>query len=143
MIGTRSEAIRYQTRFSGSKHEGTSDTTADKGGRQSGFRPHDLLEVALATCVNMAVRMFADNHGIPLRGVATNVSLARTHPEEIVFRYEVGLDGELTEEQKDRWLRAASVCPVRRTLSRRIRVRVRLRCIPYRTSALKNNLKVR
>jgi putative redox protein len=120
MIGTRSEAVRYQTRFSDGEHEGAADTTADKGGRHSGFRPHDLLEAALATCVNMTVRMYADSHGIPLRGVTTRVTLDRTNPEEAVFRYEVGLDGELTEDQKNRLLRAASACPVRRTLSRRI-----------------------
>jgi len=60
-------------------------------------------------------------HGIPPRGVTTRVSLDRTQPEEAVFRYEIGLDGELTDEQKDRLFRAASACPVRRTLSRRIR----------------------
>lgn len=120
MIRAKSESTRYQTRFSDGEHEAISDTTADKGGAHSGFRPHDLLEAALATCVNMTVRMYADNHGIPLRGVTTSVSLDRTRPDEVVFRYEVEMDGELTAEQKASLLRAASACPVRRTLSKRI-----------------------
>jgi putative redox protein len=120
MICATSESRRYRTRFSDGRHEAFSDATADKGGEHSGFRPHDLLEAALASCVNMAVRMYADNHGIPLRGVTTNVSLDRTRPDEVVFQYEVGLDGELTPEQQDRLLHAASACPVRRTLSKRI-----------------------
>jgi putative redox protein len=120
MIRAKSESTRYKTRFSDGKHECFSDTTADKGGEHSGFRPHDLLEAALAACVNMTVRMYADNHGIPLRGVTTNVSLDRTHPDEVVFRYDVELDGELTAEQQDRLFHAASVCPVRKTLSKRI-----------------------
>jgi putative redox protein len=120
MIRATSEPARYLTRFSDGDHQAFSDTTVDKGGEHSGFRPHDLLEAALASCVNMTVRMYADNHGIPLRAVTTNVRLDRTRPGEVVFQYEVGLDGDLTVEQQDRLLHAASACPVRRTLSKRI-----------------------
>ena len=121
MICATSELTRYQTRFSDGEHQGIADATADKGGEHSGFRPHDLLAAALATCVNMTVRMYADNQGIPLRGVTDNVSMDRTRPDEVVFRYEVSLDGELTAEQRDRLLQAASACPIRRTLSKRIK----------------------
>jgi putative redox protein len=121
MICAKSQLARYQTRFSDGEHKGIADTTADKGGEHSGFRPHDLLEAALATCVNMTVRMYADNHGIQLRAVTTNVSLDRTHPDVVVFRYEVELDGELTEEQRNKLFQAASACPVRKTLSKIIR----------------------
>jgi putative redox protein len=120
MICAKSDLTRYQTRFSDGEHEGIADTTADKGGAHSGFRPHDLLEAALAACVNMTVRMYADNHGIPLRAVTTNVNLDRTHPDEVVFRYEVEIDGELTEEQRNKLFQAASACPIRKTLSKRI-----------------------
>jgi putative redox protein len=121
MIYSTSELVRYQTRFSDGAHHRISDTTADKGGSHSGFRPHDLLEAALASCVNMAVRMCADNHAIPLRSVTTRVSLDRSDADDVVFRYEVELDGELTQEQKDKLSHAANACPVRRTLSKRIR----------------------
>jgi len=121
MICATSELTPYQTRFSDGEHQGISDTTADKGGQHSGFRPHDLLEAALATCVNMTVRMYADNQAIPLRSVTTKVSIDRSLPDEAVFRYEVDLDGELTPVQKDKLLHAANACPVRRTLSKGIR----------------------
>jgi putative redox protein len=120
MIRAKSQPTPYQTCFSDGEHEGISDTTADKGGQHSGFRPHDLLEAALATCVSMTVRMYAEHHGIPLRGVTANVSLDRG-ADEAVFRYDVELDGDLTTEQRARLLRAAAACPVRRTLSKRIR----------------------
>jgi len=121
MICATSESARYRTRFSDGEHHGTSDATVDKGGRHAGFRPHDLLEAALASCVSMAVRMHADNYAIPLGGVTTKVSMDRTQPDEVVFRYEVGLDGDLTPEQRDKLLHAAAACPVRRTLSKKIR----------------------
>ncbi|MFZ0960882.1 MAG: OsmC family protein [Terriglobia bacterium] len=121
MIFSKSESPRYRTRFSDGTHDGLSDTTTDKGGNHDGFRPHDLLEAALANCVNMTVRMYADHHGIPLVGVTTRVNLDRSLPDEVVFQYEVELAGELTSEQKQALFLAAHACPVRRTLSKKIR----------------------
>lgn len=121
MIISTSEPTPYRTRFSDGTHEATADTTADKGGSQAGFRPHDLLEAALANCVNMSVRMYADHHDISLAGVTTRVTLDRHLEEEVVFRYEVELDGDLTPDQKRALLAAARACPVRKTLSKRIR----------------------
>ena len=40
----------------------SSDNTPDKGGKGAGFRPHELLEAALACCMNMSVRMYAESH---------------------------------------------------------------------------------
>ena len=121
MISAISQTARYRTRFSDGVHEGFADTPADKGGQGDGFRPHELLEAALASCVSMTVRMYADHHAIPLGSVTAKVPLDRSHPDEIVFRYEVDVDGDLTPEQKDKLLHAASACPVRKTLSKKIR----------------------
>jgi len=120
MIAT-SESPNYRTRFSDGTHDGVADTTADKGGDASGFRPHNLLEAALATCVNMTVRMYADNHNIPLSRVVTKVELDRSKPDEAMFQYELEFEGDLTREHVDKLIKAASACPVRRTLSKKIR----------------------
>lgn len=53
-------------------------TTPDKGGGNQGFRPHELLEAALATCMNIHLRMYAANHGIELGEVTTKVTLDRS-----------------------------------------------------------------
>ncbi len=121
MIRATSDSARYSTRFSDGTYEGVADTTADKGGGGSGFRPHSLLEAALATCVNMTVRMYADNHNIPLAEVTTRVSLDRSVPDQTMFRYEVEFDGDLTPQQVEKLLETANACPVRRTLSKTIR----------------------
>jgi putative redox protein len=121
MVYAISQSAPYQTRFSDGQHQGLADTTAGNGGQHSGFRPHDLLEAAVASCINMTVRMYADRHAIPLGSVTVKVSLDRGHAEEAVFRYEVDFDGELSPAQKDRLLHAAHACPVSRTLSKPIR----------------------
>lgn len=56
MISTRSLQERYQTIASNSRHELAADAPAEKGGDGAGFSAHELLEAALAVCVNMAVR---------------------------------------------------------------------------------------
>lgn len=121
MIVSSSNAPPYKTVFSDGVHEAISDTSTDKGGRNSGFSPHDLLEAALATCVNMTVRMYADKRSMALADVRTKVSLDRSDPQAAVFRYEVELHGDLTELERENLLRAAAACPVRRTLSKEIR----------------------
>src|SRR6266540_2895364 len=51
------------------------DTTVDKGGGSAGFRPHDLLEAALASCLTMSLRMCAEKYDIPFSEIRTKVSL--------------------------------------------------------------------
>jgi putative redox protein len=125
MIKTNSDDIRYRVRFTNGAHTAASDTTQDKGGSGSGFRPHELLEAALASCINMRLCMVADRHALPLAGVTTRVMLDRTDPEEGVFEYEIVLRGPLSQEDRDRLLEAAKKCPVRQTLSKRIGFRAR------------------
>lgn len=123
MVEATSEPIRYETQLTNGVHRITSDTTRDKGGHESGFRPHDLLEAALASCMNMTLRMYADQHGIALIGVATRVTLDRRQQEKTVFEYDIELLGDLSESDRARLLEAAATCPVRRTLSTRIAFR--------------------
>jgi putative redox protein len=85
MITSSSQAERYKTLFSTGKHQAYSDATSDKGGRNNGFRPHELLEAALASCINMPVRMHGDQHGIPLKRVITKVVLGRGSAERAIF----------------------------------------------------------
>jgi len=88
----------------------------EEGWRWQGFRPHELLEAALASCINISVRMEADEQGFPLEGVATEVELKRSI-DGAVFRYSVEFEGELSEEQERVLREAASECPVHETLS--------------------------
>src|SRR5438445_4711512 len=122
MITAASNPTNYTTVFTDGKHSGISDASHHNGGAGQGFRPHDLLEAAIATCINIAVRTCAARECMPLSGVVTKVSLDRSEPDEAVFHLEVELQGELSVEQRRRLLRVASACPVRRTPIRTIRI---------------------
>ena len=118
MIKTFSQSTPLQVQFSNERHSALADTTQDKGGNDSGFRPHELLEAALATCMNMTATIYANKHDIPLTKVVTKVSLDRSGTEEVVFSYVLELEGDMTTEQRDAVKSAIRVCPVRKTLSR-------------------------
>jgi putative redox protein len=124
MIRCKSGEAQYQSLFSNGKFDGFSDATEDKGGRGSGFRPHELLEAALASCMNIHLRMYADHHGIPLSEVMTQVSLHRS-AGEVVFEYAIELDGSLPDDQRNKLMQIAETCPVRLTLSNDISFRCR------------------
>ncbi|RXZ42518.1 OsmC family protein [Crenobacter cavernae] len=118
MITTTSEAGGYRTRFDNGHGSAIADTPHDKDGGRDGFGPHELIEAALATCMNMTARMVAEARGIALEAVTVTVTLDRSRPDEAVYDYEVELAGTLTDAER-RVLRAAIArCPVRKTLAR-------------------------
>ena len=120
MIQTESEKENYTTKFSHGEHSAYSDTTIDKGGSNSGFRPHELLEAAVACCMNMHIRMFAENHKMDVSHVKTEVSVNRNDPEFCIFEYKVEIDGKLTELEKEKLMQVVQSCPVKKTLSKRM-----------------------
>ena len=120
MIDASSERRPYLTTFTNEKLKAYGDATPDKGGMGAGFRPHELLEAALATCMNIHLRMYTSNHGLELENVVTKVVLDRSLPTKAVFKYSIELLGSLSEEQKRKLLQIAETCPVRQTLSRTI-----------------------
>jgi len=120
MIKTRNIKNNYGTEFSNGKHSAFSDTTIDKGGSNSGFRPHELLEAAVACCMNMHIRMFAENHKMDVSKVKTEVSLNKNDPEFTVFEYKVEINGKLTGLEKEKLMQVVQSCPVKKTLSKRI-----------------------
>jgi putative redox protein len=121
MISTISEAPPYRVQFTDGRHSALADTTQDKGGGESGFRPHDLLGAAFAACMNMTATMYAAKHAIPLTQVVTKVTLDRSGSEQVVFGYSVELGGKLTDEQRAAIMSAIRACPIRKTLSRGVR----------------------
>lgn len=124
MIRADSQPTKYQTQFSNGAHVSVSDTTSDKGGSNLGFRPHELLEAALASCMNMSLRMCAEKHAIPLSSISVAVSLNRSNPDNPLFEYSVQFRGEISESQKDQPLSALERCPVRNTLSKPLRFKL-------------------
>jgi len=121
MIRCQSQAVAFRTVFSNGTLSGVCDATKDRDDGKQGFRPHELLEAALGSCVTMLLDMYARTHGLPLDGVAVTVTIDGSDPGTTAFVCEIELSGDLlTEAQRGRLLRVARACPVRKTLSKRL-----------------------
>jgi putative redox protein len=120
MMYSENEKIKYQCRVSNERDSVLSDTTEDKGGTGVGFRPHEFLEAALASCINMTLRMKAEKEGIALDTVKVTVTLDRSNAEISDFIYSVKLDDNMKQDDKEKLFECLKYCPVRKTLSKKI-----------------------
>lgn len=100
------------------RHEFACDVPHEKGGKDVGFRPIDLLEAGLAACINITLRMYAQSRSMKLSDVVVRVSLNKDDPEQVFVREDIELMGDLTEKERKTLLQVASQCTVAKTLKK-------------------------
>lgn len=99
------------------------DEPVDKGGKDIGFSPKELLAAALAACTSATVRMYADEKKWPLDEVKIDVDLNRDDAanKTIIYR-KIEFIGALDAAQKGRLLAVANACPVHKILSNSVEI---------------------
>jgi putative redox protein len=99
------------------------DEPADKGGKDLGFSPKELLAASLAACTGATVRMYADRKEWPLEEVKINIDLERDEASnKTVINRKVEFIGNLNDEQLKRLLAVANACPVHKILTNPIEI---------------------
>ena len=99
------------------------DEPVDKGGKDLGFSPKELLAAALAACSSATVRMYADQKKWPLEEVKIDIDLERIDAEnKTVISRKIDFIGNLAADQKKRLLAVANACPVHKILTNRIEI---------------------
>lgn len=123
MISASARTERFKTAFNDGAHEGLADAIRADGGQEAGFKPHALLEAALATCITITIRMYAERKGMSLPGLETRVKLDQSRLEAPVLRYDVDLgEARLSEEQRARLMRVAEACPIHKLLKQPLKI---------------------
>ena len=112
---------KYQVRLENGRHVFGADEPVEQGGLDSAPTPDELLEAALASCTAITLRMYADRKQWPVESIDVEVALERTDGKT-VFSRNIHLKGKLDQEQKDRLLQIAKLCPVSKTLTGSIEV---------------------
>ncbi len=109
----------------GPYHHGLADEPLAYGGTNKGMTPYGYLSAGLGACTTMTIRMYARRKGLPLKQVSVDVTHDKVHGQDAgnperarvdVFRREIRLKGDLSDEQRARLLEIADKCPVHRTL---------------------------
>lgn len=111
---------RYQQVVTAGQHQWLADEPESLGGSDAGPAPFDLVMSGLGACTSMTLRMYAERKGLPLE----RISVALSHDKVEVdganrdrISRRIILEGNLSDEQRQRLLEIANKCPVHRLLS--------------------------
>lgn len=105
----------YRTELLASGHGLIADEAQDVGGTDLGPSPGIYLQMSLASCTAITLRMYANRKKMPLGKIRVEVGMER-ETEKTLFQRHLYLEGPLDQEQRERLLQIANACPVHKTL---------------------------
>src|SRR5438552_10944845 len=132
----RGDARSFRQEIVTGKHRLRADEPVSAGGGDTGPDPYDYLLTALGVCTSMTVGLYARRKQIPLENVTVSLRHSRIYAKDceecetkegLLDRIDVELDltGPLSTEQHDKLMEIAAKCPVHRTLTSEINIRLR------------------
>jgi len=135
-VVVRGSAKNFQQEVVAGKHHLIADEPESAGGGDAGPDPYDYLLAALGVCTSMTIGFYARRNRMPLENITVSLSHARIYAADCVecetkegmldrIDVEVELTGPLTPEQHAKLTQVAAKCPVHRTLTSEINIRLR------------------
>lgn len=115
----------YKTELVARTHTIIADEPLDVGGKDLGPRPGDFLRMSLASCTAITLRMYANRKNFDVKEIKVSVS-SKDGEGETAFETSVEVTGGLDEEQRQRMLQIAKLCPVHKTLTNPIQISTEL-----------------
>ncbi len=132
----KGKASGFLQEITSGDHRLQADEPVSVGGTDTAPTPYDYLLAGLGACTSMTVGLYARRKKWPLEDVTVALRHSRIHAKDCAacetkdgmldrIEMDVDLTGALTQEQKAKLLEIAGKCPVHRTLSSEIDIKVR------------------
>ena len=120
---------RYQQAVQAGQHALIADEPVSVGGADAGPAPFDFIMSGLGACTSMTLRMYAERKSLPLKRVSVALIHDKVEIDGVMrdrIHREITLEGDLSDEQRQRLLEIANKCPVHRALSQSIQLDCKL-----------------
>jgi putative redox protein len=135
-VVVRGTARNFFQEISAGSHKLQADEPASVGGGDAGPDPYDYLMAGLGACTSMTVGLHARRKKFPLEKITVSLHHSRIHAKDcedcetnegMLDRIDVDLEltGPLSPDQHSELMRIAAKCPVHRTLTHEINIRLR------------------
>ncbi len=135
-VVVQGNARNFKQEIVAGKHHLGADEPLNAGGGDTGPNPYDYLLASLGTCTSMTVGLYARRKQLPLENITVSLWHSRIHAKDCEecetkegmldrIDVEVELTGLLTAEQHAKLMEIAGKCPVHRTLTSEISIRLR------------------
>ena len=135
-VVVRGDARSFEQKIAVGRHNLVADEPVSAGGGDEGPDPYGYLLISLGVCTSMTVGLYARRKQFPLENITVSLSHSRIHAmdcEECVTKegmldridVEIELTGSLSQAQHASLMEVAAKCPVHRTLTSEINIRLR------------------
>jgi uncharacterized OsmC-like protein len=132
----RGGANSFRQEITAGTHQLVADEPTNVGGGDAGPDPYDYLVSSLGVCTSMTIGLYARRNRLPLENITVSLSHFRIYAADCGecetkqgmldrIDVEVELTGPLTAEQHAKLMQVAAKCPVHRTLTSEINIRLR------------------
>ncbi len=111
---------RFKTEASNGRNVVLADEPESIGGTDQGLGPRELLLSSLGSCKAITLRMYADRKQWDLQEVIISLTLeviSSSHQQTTHIKSDIRLVGNLDDDQRQRLLQIAELCPVHKILS--------------------------
>jgi uncharacterized OsmC-like protein len=135
-VVVRGDAGSFKQEIVAGRHRLLADEPESAGGSDAGPDPYDYLLTSLGVCTSMTVGLYARRKNLPLETIKVSLWHSRIHAKDCEecetkegmldrIDLEVELTGSLSAEQHAKLMEIAGKCPVHRTLTSEIDIRLR------------------
>jgi putative redox protein len=111
--------------LSATKNVIIADEPPDKGGKDTGFSPKELLAAALSACTSATLRMYVERKGWEISEIKVETELTEAD-NKTTFNRRIEFSEKIDEEKKKLLLHVANACPVHKILSNPIEIKTEI-----------------